>query len=70
MPDWDETYRAEAAKRRSDAARLLGDGDFITVELPPDPDWPSDAGDVLVEFGDLVAPEKVGWKYSRSGAYR
>jgi len=43
------------SRRTEDAAQLLAQGRFITVEVSPDPDWPADAGDAIVGFADIAS---------------
>jgi len=74
VTDWDEIDRNEAKRMREDAAELLGDSEFITVETPPDPDWPADAGDCLLGFSDVAShsfsnliDDTVDWLITRNG---
>lgn len=74
VTDWGEVYRREAKQRRQDAAELLENSEFISVELPSDPDWPVGAGDLLIGFNDLsslafsdLIDEMINWLVTRDG---
>jgi hypothetical protein len=74
VTDWDEIDRDEAKRLREVAVELLGDSEFITVEVPSDPDWPDDAGDYLLGFSDVAShsfsdliDETVDWLITREG---
>ena len=74
MKDWDEADRREAKRLREDAVELLGDAEFISVEVPPDADWPAHAGDYLIGFSDVASHSfsdlidaTVHWLITRDG---
>ena len=60
------------SRRIENAAQLLAQRRFITVEVSPDPDWLAHAGDAVVGFADIAShsfsdliDESVDWLISR-----
>ena len=64
----------KALDRTRDAEQLLAEGNFVEVNLPSGLEWTEEAGDLWVEFSDLIGhrfsdlvDETVGWLLTLPG---